>query len=207
MGGDRSLSSLEAQGLYQPVYNAGASGYNPQPQPQNPFQSSYAQGQQTQNTIADYQFNGNAQDTSGVNHGTISGAVRFVADRNNAPNSAAFFNGVDAFITVQAPFPNADTAFTIAVWLKPTLIDAGWHGFVGYHSDLGDTMECCCPHRSPSMWVARRVEDGSSLHYDSCEKTGRGQVGASLDHLAHTFCFINDFDNKSCCLPQVVWPA
>ena len=149
-----------------------------------PFVSSYPSGGgYNANTIADYQFNGNAQDTSGVNHGTISGAVQYVPDRNGAQNAAAYFNGRDAFITVQAPFPNADTAFTIAVWLKPTLIDAGWHGFVGYHSDLGGTMECCCPHRSPSMWVARAVEDGSALHYDSCEKTGRGQVGASLDHL------------------------
>ena len=163
---NRALSQAEALALHHTVGNA----------------NNYQQGSTTQNTIADYQFNGNAQDTSGVNHGTVSGAVQYVPDRNGAQNAAAYFNGRDAFITVQAPFPNADTAFTIAVWLKPTLIDAGWHGFVGYHSDLGGTMECCCPHRSPSMWVARAVEDGSALHYDSCEKAGLGQVGACLDH-------------------------
>ena len=181
----RALAPTEAQALYQPPPGQGL--YQPPPPPQygyNPSPPPYGStAQYGTDTVADYQFNGNAADTSGVNHGTVSGAVQFVADRNGAPNSAAFFNGVDAFITVQAPFPNADTAFTIAVWLKPEAVDSDWHGFVGYHQDLGDTMECCCPHRSPSMWVARRVEDGSSLHYDSCEKTGRGQVGACLDHL------------------------
>ena len=81
------------------------------------------------------------------------------------------------FITVQAPFPNIDTHFTIAVWLKPEIIDSGWHGFVGYHTDLGDTMQCCCPHRSPSMWVARKVADATALHYDSCQKDGIGSTG------------------------------
>jgi hypothetical protein len=183
---NRALTQAEALALHHTVGNA----------------NNYQQGSPTQNTIADYQFNGNAADTSGVNHGTVSGAVQYVADRNGAQNAAAYFNGRDAFITVQAPFPNADTAFTIAVWLKPTLIDAGWHGFVGYHSDLGDTMECCCPHRSPSMWVARAVEDGSALHYDSCEKTGRGQVGACLDHLAHTFYFRKEFDDDPAACPR-----
>eukprot|EP01051_Picozoa_sp_SAG22_P019348 SAG22_NODE_3544_length_1651_cov_1.028351_1_plen_284_part_10 len=156
-------------------------------------------GMRRTDTLANYQFNGNAKDTTGTNHGIISGAVAFVSDRHGSSTAAVYFNGVDQFITVAAPFPNADIEFTISIWLKPTAVDTGWHGFVGYHSQLGDTMQCCCPHRSPSLWVGRKnvqttdaygqavpqqldeygrpalMEQGG-LHYDSCQKDGEGST-------------------------------
>ena len=54
-------------------------------------------------------------------------------DRNGVPGAAALFNGLGGdkqqFVTVQAPFPNVDREFTIAVWLKPTIIDNDWHRY------------------------------------------------------------------------------
>ena len=65
--------------------------------------------------------------------------LHFQRNGKQLPNQAhlqcidlqALFNGEDQYMTVSAPFPNADREFTIAVWLKPTIIDGGWHGFVG----------------------------------------------------------------------------
>ena len=158
---NRGLPPTEATGLYQPFGAA----------------AGFCAGVHHTDEVADYQFNGNAIDAGGHNHGSITEGVSFVSDRNGVPNAAALFNGVDHFITVQAPFPNADTEFTIAVWLKPSSVDNSWHGFVGYHADLGDGMDCCSPHRSPSLWVARSVDDATALHYDSCEKNGVGSQG------------------------------
>ena len=117
---NRGLPPMDATGLYQPFGAA----------------AGFCAGVHHTDEVADYQFNGNAIDAGGHNHGSITGGVSFVSDRNGVPNAAALFNGVDHFITVQAPFPNADTEFTIAVWLKPSSVDNSWHGFVGYHADL-----------------------------------------------------------------------
>jgi hypothetical protein len=54
-------------------------------------------------------------------------------------------SGIDDFILVNTPFGGPSEDFSMAIWLKPTLInDGAWHGFVGYQAD--DT-------RSPSLWV------------------------------------------------------
>ena len=109
-----------------------------------------------------YNFNGDANDASGTNHGTISGAV-FVADRFGNDNSALKFDGND-YVTIVSPFPSTDTEFTLALWLSTEVTNDGtWHAFIGYQNGG------VCPGRSPSMWVARF----EGLHWDSCQSGTR----------------------------------
>jgi len=98
--------------------------------------------------VASYLFdgiNGKANDASGVNHGTVAGGLTSVADRNGVPNGAYMFDGASATITLDIPFPAADSDFSVAIWLKPTAMNDGtWHAFLGYQA--GDT-------RSPTLMV------------------------------------------------------
>jgi hypothetical protein len=93
-----------------------------------------------------YLFNGNFDDTSGTKHGTVAGAdstPTLTIDRLGTPNSAYSFDGGD-YITTDTPFTTGDEAYTIELWLKPTLLnDGSWHGFCGYQDGT----------RSPSLWV------------------------------------------------------
>ena len=109
-----------------------------------------------------YNFAGNADDSSGTNHGTISGAV-FTADRFGNDNNALQFDGND-YVTIVSPFPSTDTEFTLALWLSTDVTNDGtWHAFIGYQNGG------VCPGRSPSMWVARF----EGLHWDSCQSGTR----------------------------------
>ena len=132
-------------------------------------------------TAAEYQFNGNADDLAGANHGDIVKAgvhdgdvcaTCFVADRFGIPNAAMHFDGA-TYVEVDAPFPHVNSVFAIALWVKVDTL-GGTHAIVGYQAD-GDTGDtCCCPLRSPSLLVG----DAGDLMYDSCAPGGRGSVGS-----------------------------
>jgi len=74
---------------------------------------------QTGTLVAYYPFNGNANDVSGYNHnGEVNGA-QLVSDRFGHPNSAYYFDGVNASIRV----PNDSTlnfqrSITVNFWIK-----------------------------------------------------------------------------------------
>src|ERR1044071_3034587 len=54
-----------------------------------------------QGLVAYYPFNGNANDASGNgNNGVLQNGVTFVPDKNNNPNSAVHFDGINDFIQV-----------------------------------------------------------------------------------------------------------
>jgi len=69
--------------------------------------------------VAFYPFNGNAQDESGYNnHGIISGA-ELASDRNDTPNSAYYFDGIDDYIRVQNhPSLNFVNGITVIFWMR-----------------------------------------------------------------------------------------
>ena len=73
--------------------------------------------------VAEYPFNGNANDVSGNNYnGTVYGPV-LDANRFNVPNTAYLFDATDDYIEVADP-PNGDldisasSDFSISVWIK-----------------------------------------------------------------------------------------
>lgn len=79
--------------------------------------------------VAYYPFSGNVSDSSGQNNnGTIVGELTFVADRWGNPNSAAYFNGTNAFVRVPAS-TSIDTltqSLTLACWFYTEGYSGKW---------------------------------------------------------------------------------
>src|SRR5262249_42239721 len=81
--------------------------------------------------VAEFLFNGNADDTSGNGfHGVVHGATP-TPDRFGNPNSAYAFDGKDDYIVVSPPPKLIDTALTISVWMRCDSTSLGkrfrWH--------------------------------------------------------------------------------
>lgn len=82
----------------------------------------YAQVNLNLGLIANYPFNGNANDISGNNiNGTVNNAI-LTTDRSGVANSAYYFNGSDSYI--QLPFSTLydfapQDSFSISIWVLP----------------------------------------------------------------------------------------
>jgi len=81
--------------------------------------------------VADYQFDGNAADSSGNgNDGTVIGAT-LTTDRFGNANSAYSFDGVDDYINVSnVILPNTPTSHTISLWVQADSLFS-WAGLIG----------------------------------------------------------------------------
>ena len=71
----------------------------------------------TNGLIDYYPFNGNANDTVGINNGTVQGAT-LTTDRFNSPNSAYAFNGNSSAINLPPVSFNNLTSGTLAAWIE-----------------------------------------------------------------------------------------
>ena len=86
----------------------------------------------TEDLVAYYPFNGNADDESGngndgdINEGTDSEAT-LTTDRFGNDNSAYSFDGVDDFVALTSPFNTVDDLDgTLCVWFNTLQQSAGW---------------------------------------------------------------------------------
>lgn len=69
--------------------------------------------------IANYNFNGNANDISGNNfNGVLINGTSFTNDRFGNPNSAAFFDGIDDYIKVVDNGSFSTSNISISLWFK-----------------------------------------------------------------------------------------
>ena len=76
--------------------------------------------------IAEYLFNGDANDSSGNrNHGTIIGAASTV-DRKNRPSSAYYFNGSSYIKIPNSPSLNITSSISIAAWYSGNSFPTTW---------------------------------------------------------------------------------
>ena len=86
----------------------------------------------TNGLVGWWPFNGNANDESGNGYNLINNSVTFDNDRNNSPNSAAYFSGNNSQLTSQTTFsqftnsPNQSFSF----WFKN--ISSNWRFIVNY---------------------------------------------------------------------------
>lgn len=90
--------------------------------------------------VAYYPFNGNANDESGnMNHGTVYGAT-LTTDRIGSANSAYSFDGINDYIDIgdanKANFAFT-TTFTVTAWVKGNTV-SGTHGIISKTHDSED---------------------------------------------------------------------
>jgi hypothetical protein len=70
--------------------------------------------------VVQYNFSGNANDTSGNGHdGTVFGATS-TSDRFGNPNSAYSFDGIDDYVGVAYSSDFQLSTYTISAWVNPT---------------------------------------------------------------------------------------
>lgn len=107
--------------------------------------------------VADYPFNGNANDVSGnLNNGTVYGAT-LTTDRFGNPNSAYSFDGVDNYITtVDNAFDFAGSHFSISLWAKWADLSVATHLFdkQGYPLNGGDGYRLFTNGPGGALWFA-----------------------------------------------------
>lgn len=79
---------------------------------------------ETNNLVAYYPFNGNANDESeNGNHGTVSGAT-LTSDRLGNPDSAYSFDGNDIITIAHDDILNCSNELSISVWVKPNSLQS-----------------------------------------------------------------------------------
>jgi hypothetical protein len=111
----------------------------------------------TNNLIAYYPFNGNANDESGnENNGTVYGAT-LTTDKSGNATSAYLFNGVDTDITCLLPGPIGTSPRTISFWAKTSETPHGtWDNAVisyGSNYNYGERFELSVNSQSRGLGI------------------------------------------------------
>ncbi len=78
----------------------------------------------TSGLIANYKFNGNANDETGNNNGTLLNGPTPITDRFNISNAAYNFDGTSQYISTANSYTNPSD-FTISIWFKTNTITGG----------------------------------------------------------------------------------
>lgn len=135
----------------------------------------YEDGELSQGLIAYYPFNGNADDESGNgNDGTINGAT-LIADRNNNPNSAYSFDGIDDYIDLGGNTLfnlSAYNEFSVSVWVNPVKSDVGRNETIfSKYSSNGDHRSYLFQYIDPTNVSLTIHENGELSNFDRAEAT------------------------------------
>ncbi len=103
--------------------------------------------------VASYPFEGNANDIIAGNNAIVIGAT-LASDRNEQPNSAYLFDGIDDYMEVVNPTPfNFGTGeFAVSFWMKP-LNENGDRQMIFQKGDSGGAI--------PQYWL--RLNDGPGV--------------------------------------------
>ncbi|MEO7049848.1 MAG: LamG domain-containing protein, partial [Ferruginibacter sp.] len=76
------------------------------------------------NVIANYKFEGNANDAANNNAGTLQGVPTPSVDRFGVANTAYSFNGSSQYVTTANPYSNPNN-FTVSIWFRTTTNTGG----------------------------------------------------------------------------------
>ncbi len=133
-----------------------------------------AAGAVTYGPVAQYQLDGNGNDSSGNNHnGTVVGAIP-TQDRSGNPDGAMLFNGTSSYIDVpNAPDLNPTTALTITAWFKansisqwPAIVKKSDLGSDGWTATGGYTMEIATVYGTPHVSFSAVIDGSTSYAYE-----------------------------------------
>ncbi|MBA4852719.1 LamG domain-containing protein [Emticicia sp. BO119] len=70
--------------------------------------------------VSCYPFNGNANDSKGINNGVTYGGVSLTTDRFNTANSAYLFDGFDDYIQLPINRMGNMSAYSVSLWVSTT---------------------------------------------------------------------------------------
>jgi hypothetical protein len=76
------------------------------------------------NLVASYTLNGNAEDATGTNAGTLQGSPAAATNRFNQTASALSFNGTSQYVSTANAYTNPNN-FTISAWFKTSTSSGG----------------------------------------------------------------------------------
>ena len=114
----------------------------------------------------------NIFDKKGNNHGTIQGGLTWKTVNDfpgtSSRNVLVFDGNTDNYIEIQNPFNNSQE-FTISLWVKPSINDNGYHGFIGKQD--GDASS-----RMPSLGMTM-INNNLRLDGHSIDKDHQQNVG------------------------------
>lgn len=94
----------------------------------------------TGNIVANYKFNGNANDLYGLNNGTLQGSPTLASNRFNTPNTAYQFNGTSQYVSTAVSSSNP-VNFTISIWFKTSVAGGKLIGFGNNQTGLGTSFD------------------------------------------------------------------
>ena len=90
------------------------------------------------NIIANYKFNGNANDEENNNNGTLRGGPGQATDRFGIASSAYNFDGINDYVSTNNYYTNPNN-FTVSIWFKTNSISGG--KLIGFgSSQLGSSI-------------------------------------------------------------------
>jgi len=147
--------------------------------------------QPTDNVIAYYPFNGNANDVTGNGYNASSTSATLTTDRLGKANAAYFFDGKSNVIKLPKTILTNSTSFAISFWIKP----AGNHTTTDASQQLVDLRGqyyIQIPYFQPSstsvpnsVWFA--TMDGTSTRTQLMSNNGAVPVN-QWTHIVATYC-------------------
>jgi prepilin-type N-terminal cleavage/methylation domain-containing protein len=133
-------------------------------------------GAVTDDLIANWKFNGNANDSSGGGiNGTVTGAT-LTTGKNGAANSAYNFNGVDQYINFSNGAGFSQPSITFAAWIKPAVIS-------GYQNILAKELQYKYRLNGANIDV---LVSANGTAWTLVNTTTAGLVAGSWQHVAVT---------------------
>ena len=143
----------------------------------------FAQTPRTSNLVGSYQFNSNANDTSGsVNNGTAFGFPTLTTDRFNNVNSAYSFDGNNYFYFGNSMANQINNIFSISLWLNQTSTSPTDLIGLGYQT--------CGGSAGPI------IRAGSTMNFNRCNAGFDTSDNTSNDGNWHQFVFVYDGSSR-----------
>ena len=143
----------------------------------------FAQIPRTSNLVGSYQFNSNANDTSGsVNNGTAYGSPTLIADRFNNADSAYSFDGNDYFYFGNSMASQINNIFSISLWLNQTSTSPTDLIGLGYQTCNGS--------------AGPIIRAGSTMNFNRCNAGFDTPDNTSNDGNWHQFVFVYDGSSR-----------
>jgi len=139
----------------------------------------------TTSLVAWYSFNGNANDLSGNNNnGNVMNGTALTNDRNNTPNSAYSFDGIDDYIVVNGSPTFINDSLTLSFWINAT------QNFSNDLIELGNNSSAIWGATASTDWVEMAVGRG-------CGGSGTSYTQAAICNLStwHHFVLVLSKNN------------